>query len=71
MLIEMNAGEFCDGELVSVEVSVPPSIELFKPGGSFSSYGRVLRTGRKTALYEKAILRSIAIEFCQSPRYQG
>lgn len=71
MLIEMNSGEFRDGEVISVEVSMPPSKELFEFGGSLSGYGKVLRGGKKTTTNEHALIRSIAIEFCQSPRFQG
>ena len=70
MLIDLNAHDLAFGELVNVALTVPPTEGLLEWGGSFSSYARVVRTGRTTAFHEPAMLHSIALEYCQSPHYQ-
>lgn len=70
MLVEMNTDELEDGELLSVEVSVPPSEGLPGFGGSFSSYARVLRIGRNQSINNHSFIHSIAMEFCQCPKYR-
>lgn len=66
MLVEMKAADLYEGELLCVEMSVPPSENLFDFGGSFSSYARVIRSiGEDTAT--NASGRVFALEFCDSP----
>lgn len=69
MLVEMHSDGLRDGELLSVEMTVPPTEGMLEFGGSISSYARVVRSrddekpGR-TPSYEK----TVAIEFCNSPK---
>lgn len=67
MLVEMKSGELTDGELLSVEMSVPPTEGLLDFGGSFSSYARVVRSGNHDgdALVSEKV---VALEFCDSPK---
>lgn len=67
VLVEMKSGELSDGELLSVEMSVPPTEGLLEFGGSFSSYARVVRAcddDGKSFVSDK----TIALEFCDSPK---
>ena len=67
LLVEMKSGELSDGELLSVEMSVPPTEGLLEFGGSFSSYARVVRacTDDDTNFVSDNM---IALEFCDSPK---
>ena len=64
MLVEMKSGEINHGELLSVEMSVPPTEGLLDFGGSLSSYARVVRLDGSNELLENMI----ALEFCDSPK---
>jgi c-di-GMP-binding flagellar brake protein YcgR len=66
MLVEMKGAEINDGELLSVEMSVPPSEDLLDYGGNFSIYARVIRTiSQETS--EDSSSKQFALEFCDSP----
>lgn len=67
MLIEMKGGELRDGELLSIEMTVPPTEGLLDFGGSFSSYARVVRKHDDYDPYLSAS-HTIALEFCDSPK---
>ncbi|MCE5184758.1 MAG: PilZ domain-containing protein [Planctomycetaceae bacterium] len=68
MLLEMKSSGFRDGELLSVEMSVPPTEGLLEYGGSFSSYARVVRTGAKPQ--QSCPDHAVALEFCESPKFR-
>lgn len=71
MLVEMKSGDIADGELLSVEMTVPPTEGLLDFGGSFSSYARVVRsgtTGRPSEKPESSQEKTVALEFCDSPK---
>lgn len=68
MLLEMKNSGFRDGELLSVEMTVPPSEGLLEFGGSFSSYARVVRTGGKPVQPDPD--DAVALEFCDSPKFR-
>jgi len=66
MLVEVNSGDAAEGELLSVEMSVPPMEGLLDFGGSLSNHARVVRSdghGNPEGVAEKVI----ALEFCDSP----
>lgn len=67
MLLEMKSAGLRDGELLSVEMSVPPTEGLYDVGGSLSSYARVVRTGVKPVQPEDPD-NAVALEFCDSPK---
>ncbi len=67
MLVEVNSGEAAEGELLSVEMSVPPMEGLLDFGGSLSNHARVVRSnGHEDS--EEAAEKVIALEFCDSPK---
>jgi hypothetical protein len=70
MLVEVNQSHLRDGELVSVEMTVPPTEGLLEYGGRFSSYARVIRVADNDAdvRQSSALGNAIAMEFCESPR---
>ena len=73
MLLEINSHQVSEGELVSIEMSVPPTEGLLEYGGRFSSYARVIRVqephSARTAR-RSTIAQTIALEFCESPKLQ-
>jgi hypothetical protein len=72
MLVEMKSGDIADGELLSVEMTVPPTEGLLEFGGSFSSYARVVRaggtTGQSSQTSPSSPDKTVALEFCDSPK---
>ena len=70
ILVEMKSNELQDGELLSVEMTVPPTEGLLEFGGSFSSYARVVRNkvDELPVLAEAPFAEVIALEFCDSPK---
>ena len=67
MLIEMKGDQLRDGELLSIEMSVPPTEGLLDFGGSFSSYARVIRRHDDGDPLMSAT-NTVALEFCDSPK---
>lgn len=70
MLVEVNSSQFKDGELMSVEMTVPPTEGLLEYGGSFSGYARVIRVQQPQAMRPavSSSASAVAVEFCESPR---
>jgi hypothetical protein len=67
MLVEVNNGDVTEGELLSVEMSVPPMEGFLDFGGSLSNHARVVRSdGHEDP--EEAAENVIALEFCDSPK---
>ena len=67
LLVEMKGGDLKSGDLLNVEMSVPPTEGLLDFGGSFSSYARVVRSdGHRDD--EESSEKIIALEFCDSPK---
>ncbi len=73
MLIDFNTNALKHGELLSVEMSIPPTKGILEYGGRFSGYTRVIRIDKP---YPEKMTKSnsagqtIALEFCESPRLQ-
>ena len=67
MLVEINDGRLNEGQLLSVEMSVPPTTGLLEYGGRFSSYARVCRTDIERDEFSSSNARTVALEFCDSP----
>jgi len=69
MLLEVNSRDLYEGELLSVEMPVPPTEGLLEFGGRFASYARIVRvdsaSGGEVGCRP---VRTIALEFCQSPK---
>lgn len=72
-LIDINTDGLREGELVNIEMPIPPTEGLLEYGGRFSSYGRVVRVGEArsgTSADSAEIVRAVAFEFCESPKLQ-
>ena len=69
LYFETASDVFKPGNLLQVELSIPPTTGLLESGGSISGIGNVLRTytiGSSGNESEESILRSgVALEFCQ------
>lgn len=71
MLIEMREIEIAAGQVLTVEMIVPPTEGLLEFGGSFSIYARVLRRGQAANPVSRSeSVYSLAVEFCQPPRFR-
>ena len=71
MLLEVNSGDLREGELLSVDMPVPPTEGLVEFGGRFAAYARVIRVDSRLIADTDPIAgsaRTIALEFCQSPK---
>jgi hypothetical protein len=68
MLVEINGGRLNEGQLLSVEMSVPPTTGLLEYGGRFSSYARVCRADIDRSEFPDSSIRAVALEFCDSPQ---
>jgi hypothetical protein len=71
ILVEFNSRGLSDGQLLSIEMSVPPTEGLLEYGGRFSSYARVIRLEEAKAGVgpeSSSMIQTAALEFCQSPK---
>lgn len=70
MLVEFNSSGISDGQLLSIEMYVPPTEGLLEYGGRFSSYARVVRLDEagEGVSPESSAAHTAALEFCQSPK---
>jgi hypothetical protein len=69
MLMEVNTSDLKEGQLLSVEMSVPPTEGLLEFGGRFSTYARIVRVQSGEQDRPPARLaepQKIALEFCRS-----
>ena len=55
---------FTPGNLLKVELSIPPTAGLLEFGGRISGFGRVLRAGTES----QSGKYGVALEFCRPPR---
>lgn len=69
-LIDFNSDGISQGELISLEMTLPPTEGLLEYGGKFTSYARVIREHKpqKKALNKNE--KSLALEFCESPKLE-
>ena len=72
VLLEINEPGLGIGQLLSVDMPVPPTQGLLDYGGRFSGYARVVRIEEPQAdrLRQNGSIQAIALEFCQSPKLQ-
>ena len=71
MLMEINGHQLSQGDLLSIEMSVPPTKGLLEYGGKFSSYARILRApspSHTTSTPHDPAVQTVALEFCASPK---
>ncbi len=67
VLVKTKSDDLKSGELVCVEMSVPPTEGLLDFGGSFSGYARVVRSDALSAANETPE-KVVALEFCDCPK---
>ncbi len=73
MLIDFNTNALKHGELLSVEMSIPPTKGILEYGGRFSGYARVIRIDKfypKKMAKSNSATQTIALEFCESLKLQ-
>ena len=68
LLVKIPDSNLRDGELVCIEMAVPPGDGIGENAGRFSSYARVVRIDDPARRFEHA--REVALEFCESPHFQ-
>ena len=71
MLIEVNRGRLTMGQLLSIDMSVPPTNGILEYGGRISSYARVIRVDGPIpvrATSSASVIQSLAVEFCRPPK---
>ena len=66
MLVHVNSDTVAEGDLLSIEMSVPPTEGLLDFGGSLSNHARVVRSGNHR-FPDETDKKMIALEFCDSP----
>ena len=69
LYFETTAEAFRPGNVLKVELSIPPTAGLLELGGCICGFGKVLRTenpGENTKLPARRY--GVAVEFCQSPK---
>jgi len=72
-LIDINTRGLKQGELVNVEMPIPPTKGLLEYGGRFSTYARILRVYKPkcgSSPKSASIVQTVALEFCESPKLQ-
>ena len=67
MLVELSEPGLQEGQLLSIEMHVPPTTGLVEYGGRFSSYARVCRI---LEYNPEQSAKTVALEFCDSPHYR-
>lgn len=73
MLIDFNTNALKHGELLSVEMPIPPTKGTLEYGGRFSGYARVIRiesSDPKKEANSNPAGQTIALQFCESPKLQ-
>ena len=70
LLMEVNHKNLHVNDLISLELSVPPTPGLLEYGGRIAGYARVKRLEQQTNTFESEnehIRRRVAVEFCSKP----
>jgi len=73
MLIDFNTNALKHGELLSVEMSIPPTKGILEYGGRFSGYARAIRIDKSDPIQmakSNSAAQTIALEFCESLKLQ-
>ena len=70
VLMEIGNGALAAGELLSIEMSVPPTRGLLEYGGRISSYAKVVRIrgDNLPKVAKPTTPAQIALEFCELPK---
>lgn len=71
ILVEIYETGLGIGQLISVDMPIPPDGDMLDYGGRFSGYARVVRIEQhKNDIRRNLSTQAIALEFCQAPRLQ-
>ena len=72
VLVEIYETGLGIGQLISVDMPVPPGEDMLDYGGRFSGYARVVRIegSQENSIRRDLSTQAIALEFCQSPKLQ-
>ena len=62
LYFETAADTFEQGNLLKVELSIPPTSGLLEFGGKIAGFARVLRTDSASGIY------GVALQFCRPPK---
>lgn len=65
LYFETAEDTFKPGNLLKLELSIPPAVGQLDFGGRISGFGRVLRAGNTGLSSDKY---GVALEFCRSPK---
>jgi hypothetical protein len=71
LYFETSADSFSAGNLLRIELAIPPKAGQLDYGGRISAFARVLRAetiDRINAVHSSCNKYGIAIEFCRSPK---
>lgn len=72
LYFEITADAFKPGNLLRIELSIPPTTGLLEFGGRISGFAKVLRTNSICDFHKDSNLSSgrygVALEFCQAPK---
>ena len=71
LYFETPADSFSTGNLLRIELSIPPKAGQLDYGGRISAFAKVLRTetiNRANAVHSSYSRYGIALEFCRSPK---
>lgn len=58
---------FMQGNLLKIELSIPPTAGLLEFGGKIAAFAKVLRTSNMSDTLS-SVKYGVAIQFCQSPK---
>lgn len=62
MYFNTTTGTFHQGDLLKIELSIPPTSGLLEFGGKIAGFAKVLRTNPASGKY------GVALRFCRSPK---
>jgi hypothetical protein len=70
LFFQTASSNLSKGDLLNVELDLPPTSGLLELGGTISSFGRVLRICKteNSSTHTKGKY-GVAVEFCQSPKF--
>jgi len=69
-LMEIDAMGLTPGQILRIEIAIPPTEGLLDDGGRFTTHARVLRVepAPADAGPRRPATQRVALQFCQSPR---
>ena len=69
MLMEINMQDLKAGDLLNIDMTVPPDEQQLEFGGRFSNHAHVTRISKLPGRRRSGLaMQRIALEFCESPK---